>query len=192
MDPTPAFTAEAGDLLAAIDRVKHAMAADLSRPILASFLIEATADADIRLVAADNYRLALVTLETADIEGEWPQTVVARDGVPMLRDFLTMIGGGANIRVERLTDRLRVTSQMQTAEVRLVDGTYPDHAVITDREGGPVLARFNPKYLADAGKAAGKAALVTVKSTGPLDPVLVTDGNGYREWIMPVKVAGQS
>lgn len=187
---SPTFDVEAGDLLAAIDRVKHAMGDDESRPILASFLVETTPDGeDIRLVAADNSRIAVQRLETAAFTDEWPRTVVSREGVPVLRDFLAMVGKDTTVKVTRSDLRLTVTSPTLSAEVRLVDGQYPDHGVVTDAEPGSIVAAFNPKYLAEAGRAGGKSPIVTIKATDPLKPVLITDGNGYTEWIMPVRVA---
>lgn len=181
----PSFDIYAPDLRAALGRIKHAMASEEARPILCSFVID-KADDGFRVYAADGYRIAMQSIETTNESGDWPQTVVARDGVPVLLDALAA-AGKADVTVERRPERLWVKSAVGTVEVRLVDGRFPDIDTAMPSDPGPILAAFNPAYLMDAGRAAKSALIVHVHSTGPLAPAAVKSDDGFTEWIMPVK-----
>ncbi len=194
-EPAPSWTIAAADLRSALDRVKHAAADDEARPILAAILIEQRGF-DIRVVAADNYRIAQVTIPSVidEVAFEWAPAVLPIRELPTVLAFLRAQGKTGYVSVERAApERLRLTGRYGSAEVVLISGTYPNTDEIADQVaklGDPKHSvALNAAYLADIkrGISASSAGIVKVFIADPLAPVVFTSGDDYRETIMPVK-----
>lgn len=181
----------APDLAAGLAAVWHAIAAEDARPILGTVCFEPAPDA-LRLVAADNYRIAMydVPLVAAEVAGTAQfagRPVLRRADVKALRAILAPLHGPVTLTVA--DGRLGVDWKDGNAEFRFMDGTYPDYALILRPEAPPTVT-VNPKYLAEAGRAFGKAITVAVEIAGPLSPVVLRGaGIPFVEVIMPVRTA---
>ena len=208
-----AITLPASDLALSMDRVKHAMAADEARPILAGMHFEIGA-ARLRMAAADNYRIAWADIGLEPVEGRDHSFTIARADALFLLRWLRAYKGrdrnGLTPTLVTLTlpeERLEVTIGRPGTVLRkvapglsfwLVDGQFPDYAsLIPEKSEKPSIA-LNVRYVEDVGKAlraVASAGIVKVYITDPLAPVLIEAyGADGGELIMPVKTmefAGQ-
>lgn len=182
------------DLETGFRRVGHAIATAENRPILRTVLLEGDARG-LRLVAADNYRLACATVsrQNAIFIGNF---ILDAADLPMVRAFL---------RTRDRTIELSLTPKGQlefrdshgTVRVDAFVGTFPNYkSVLEDPTGARIEVQFNPAYLAQtaAGLRLPKAAHslgvgMTVRVPGPDAeprlPLLIT-ATDYIEAIMPL------
>jgi len=191
------------DLGDALGRVLHAVAPDETRPILSTVLFEGD-ERGFRLVAADNYRLAIATVtdEACDL-GRVP---VARSEIAMLRAFLGAYRGDREIAIEfregpdfagmaktpanRL--RLAISDAYRSVSLLVIDGTYPNYAEIVSVAKRREKVAVNPSYVVDAARALSKNAPTGMRieiPINPKDPVLVA-ATDYVEYIMPIRITG--
>lgn len=176
------------ELNAAIGRVWHAVADEEARPILTCILFEGDADG-LRLVAADNYRIAIVDVAEGDF------TAIGRINLPraqvtILRAFLAKYK--REVIVSHDGSKLTATDGTDTVTLRLMDGMFPNYrAAITEVPVARSGVTVNPQYLIDAMKAL-KGALTGTRIELP-DAALQTiyvKADGYSEWIMPIRAEG--
>lgn len=208
----------ATDFRTALKRVKHAVARDASRPILASVRFEAT-DSGIRLVAADNYRMAIAPVPALDAKAQARQLrafepiVVGRDEILALSkslasvkafvlDALVIQPGREKAPGGRRT--LAITAHnLPAITLHGMDGHYPNwqQAMPSEVDAWPEFY-VRPKMLADLGAAlkgkldANGRGGVELRcpppnSTSRWTPVVARGSDGYLEVIMQVKREGE-
>jgi DNA polymerase III sliding clamp (beta) subunit (PCNA family) len=166
----------------ALGRVWHAVATDEERPILATVLFEGVAQG-FRLVAADNYRIAIATLSEED-HSDFGRVALPRMYVSTLRAFLKAWKRTVSVKVEG--ERLVVGDSRDQLALRYMNGTFPNYASVIPN-GGPVVG-VNPKYLADTA-AATKGLILKLTKGETLEAPFVITAEDYREAIMAVRVA---
>lgn len=173
----------------AIGRVSHAMGSDDARPILAAVLIEGD-KAGLRVVAADNYRVAVADVTTDD-RSPLGKCVLPRDQVPLLRTFLK--GRDRMIQVTVSNERTRIDFDdmgYRSIQLPLIFGTYPNYAALLGEAPGERSAvGINPAYLAESAKALPKGQTLAVRFPKPanLNRAVLVTATGYTEIIMPIK-----
>jgi len=186
----------ASDLALSIDRVKHAMASDMARPILAGMHFEITADR-LRMATADNYRIAWADLTLETVKDREREFTIARDDVLFLLRWLKSYKSRRYPTPVTLTvseERLEVTigKAAPVLSFWLVDGTFPRYTqCFPEKKAELPSVSLNVRYLEDMGKAfraEASAGIVKVYITDPLRPVLFEAlGVAGGEIIMPVK-----
>jgi DNA polymerase III sliding clamp (beta) subunit (PCNA family) len=188
----------AGRLDAALDTIKHASADNEARPILASIAFVGD-EQGFRIVAADNFRLAIAELEVLEDSdpASFGTAVVPRDALAGIRWLLGTAKRSKRVpvpvQIERPDDTPFVTFRVWDSElrVRLVDGNYPKWGDVLASATSKVTGRVDvrPSFLGDVGKALRGSARVAVEFGGPLDPVVITAGDDaerYTEIVMPI------
>lgn len=117
-----------GELARAIDRVAFAAATDESRPALMNVLME-IASRDITLVAADGYRLSMVSWAVSQ-EIETPMRVL----IPAraLKELRRILGKTGTVTMLVAPDRKRIFFRMPETELtsELVEGNYPNYQAL--------------------------------------------------------------
>lgn len=176
----------------AIGRVAHAMAPDEGRPILSGFLLEGDA-AGLRVVAADNYRLAIADVADGDFSAfRFGGVVVPRDQVPVLRAFLKV--RKRDVTIESLPPHLVVADSYGSVTLRTIDGKFPDYRVLLHKKRGDrQVVGINPAFLTDAARALPKGLPMAVSvptAKGGLGAAVLVTVRGYTEIIMPVRMTG--
>lgn len=193
------ITVSASELEVAIKRVRHAAATDKGRPILATILFEGRDRTTIRVVAADNYRIAIQDVRAVDDDGHDGNDAMAIGRSPvdvvdlrLLMPFLAMTRK-RTLKLSVADGRLRVDDGFRSIDLRVVDGAYPKYEDVVDMyEPKAVSVAVRPEFVADVGKALGAhAAFMKLRFGGPFDPVFVDGVDGYREIIMPVRTASE-
>lgn len=179
----------AKDLSTALAAVWHAVAVDEYRPVLTTVCFEQGGDG-LRLVATDNYRIALYDvrlLEGSTAEQFATRALLGRESIKLLRYMLRPLKGP--VTMTRTKERLRFVWISGAIELRLFDGTFLDYAPPIAPGGTPKIA-VNPLYLAEAGAAFAKAGctVLGLEIAGPLKPfVLRAEGCPLVTVVMPVR-----
>jgi DNA polymerase III sliding clamp (beta) subunit (PCNA family) len=202
-----AITLPASDLALSIDRVKHAMAVDMARPILAGMHFE-IGPARLRLAASDNYRIAWADLGLDPVEGRERSFTIARADVLFLLRWLKTYKGRRNglvptlvtltVREERLEAVIGRSDTVlrkiaPTLSFWLVDGQFPNYGQMIPEKSERPSVSLDVRYLEEAAKAMramATAGIVKLYIADPLIPVLFEPygGNGG-EIIMPVRTS---
>lgn len=186
---TATLTLNSKTLRDGIDRVRHAAAADEARPILAAIVIEAH-ERGIRLVAADNYRIATLVIDVPPEEFDreaWPRAILPVRELGLIRLLLGLTGKHLPVELEQPRDNvLSVRTAMGAVELRLIDGTYPDVDKVTSQVQGEVIVDVNPRYLAEIAKGAAGAPHVGIRHLNAWSPLVFVAGDDYVETLMPV------
>jgi DNA polymerase-3 subunit beta len=89
-------------LKACLDHVSHAISTELTRYYLNGAVIEATAgggDAELRVVATDGHRLALIKTPSIPGLSAFPETIIPRKAVHQLRKLLARYSGDVLVRM---------------------------------------------------------------------------------------------
>jgi DNA polymerase III sliding clamp (beta) subunit (PCNA family) len=182
------------ELWRAITRVKHAVGDDEARPILGCISLEPSVEG-LTVVAADNYRIAWADIDVDELV-PWE----ASDVLIYRADFRSLLAWLAERRktdqpllleLEPTKTLTLTVAGLGSLTVNLFSGMFPAwRKVIPPRPDLPTVV-LNPQYLADAGKAVIRDALleagiVRVYAVEPLAPVFITGGHGG-ELIMPVR-----
>lgn len=182
------ITVASADLDAALARVAHAMAPDDSRPILAAVLFEGDTRG-FRLVAADNYRLAIADVTRLDASA-FGTLVLPRDQVPVLRAFLKVRKRQVELTAEGL--HLIATDSYSTVRLRAIDGKFPDYRILLNKKRGDrQVVGINPAFLTDAARSLPKGLPMAVSvptAKGGLSAAVLVSAEGYSELIMPVRL----
>lgn len=166
----------------ALGRVIHAAGDSDARPILATVLFEGDADG-FRLVAADNYRIAIAEL-LEDDHSAFGRVPVPVTFIPTLRAFLK--AHDRLVILEVKADKFIVRDASDALSLRFVDGTYPNYASIIPKDGATL--GVNPAYLTDAARATkGLSVLKLSKGDSQAAP-FVFEATGYREAIMAIRL----
>lgn len=211
--PVGSITIPAPDLLRGLVAVIHAAGAEDDRPILKSVAICPDAMETVRLVAADNYRIATCELDaTVDEAGDWLDAVPvaiedAKRLVAVLKSLpsikaetcvaqVTLSLGRMDTEGDRAPRRLDAFVEevvpIARLKLRVIDGTYPDYTQVIPSDPGYVGA-FNGTLLAEAAKFAGgfdpeaSGIVRQFQSTaGPLGAFVFRSGR-MTEVVMPVR-----
>ena len=212
--PVGSITIPAPDLLRALVAVIHAAATGDDRPILASVAIEPREVVGaVRLVAADNYRIAMCEVDAElDDAGDWREAVPA--AVEDVKRLIAVLKSIPDLKADSCTARVVLTLGVRDTEsvysprrldafvdddtpiarlpLRLIDGEFPNYSLVMPRDLEHIGA-FNAQYLAEAAKFGGafdpEAAGIIRQSrsdkgaTGPF----VFLSSRYTEIVMPVK-----
>ena len=213
--PVGSITIAAPDLLRALVAVVHAAATDDERPILAAVAIQPRETADaVRLIASDNYRIAMCDVD-AELEAveDWHATVPA--AVEDVRRLVAVLKSIPDIRTDECAARVVLTLGRRDTEsamgaplrldalvddetpiarlpLRVIDGLYPNTAVLIPA-APEHLATFSSQYLSEAAKFGGAAdpdggGLIRQARSGADGPFVFASGR-YLEIVMPVKTA---
>jgi DNA polymerase III sliding clamp (beta) subunit (PCNA family) len=173
--------------LRAFDAVEHAAARDESRPILTTILLDVD-DKGARLVAADNYRIAVADLEVNENEGVTGRFPLVRADLALARKAMPKSVYEVAFAVEEHLASITVIWPGMLASVHVMDGTFPNYRQVIPA-GRPIVA-LNARYLGDLKRLAGngEVPVVTMRYTSPLEPVSF-EADGVREVVMPVRTA---
>jgi DNA polymerase III sliding clamp (beta) subunit (PCNA family) len=201
---SPAATVvSAPRLKAGLDAVFHAVSSDFFRPVLAAVLFE-DAMASLRLVAADNYRVAIYDVPLAgggDAKFGSRRVLLPRPEVKVLRAVLSSLKSvvrlslvvGPPLPVSGSTPtskfRLRVDWGYGVIDLHLMEGTFPDYEKLMRPELAEPSVTLSGQYMAEAGKAFGKSIVLVEIGPDPLSPVIFRDGGPLTEIVMPVRPA---
>jgi DNA polymerase III sliding clamp (beta) subunit (PCNA family) len=178
-------------LVAGLKFVKHAAAPDDLRPILATVLLEGTAQG-LFLVAADNYRIARAHVDDQPC-AEFGRRPLSVDEVPVVLAFLK--GETAVTLTPAPKNRPFVvwsTGGARELSTRTVDGRWPDYVSVLPKQAKNKLVAVNPRLLAEALAASKTAKGITARMyvTDALSPFLVVSNDGdneYVEAVMPLR-----
>lgn len=179
----------APELSTGLAAVWHAVAVEEYRPVLTTVCFEQS-DAGLRLVTADNYRIALYDVRLADessAEQFATRALLHRESVKLLRAFLRPLKGP--VTITRTEELIRFAWRSGAIEFRLMDGTFPDYAKVIPGPRVPVVA-LNPRLLMESAAAFDKASgeTLTLQTAGPLAPfVLRAKGCPLVTVVMPVR-----
>lgn len=186
---------QSADLYRAINLVKHAVAAEDARPILTTILFEGDADG-FRLVAADNYRIAVAEIEEASGDvGDWGRRPIPLSELKPLLPILKAEKGEVRLSLETDGRRAHLAGTDWGIDFRVMDGTFPGYRAVLPNHNGHAAVALNAKYLRDAFTAAQASETgISVLHVGdPLVPIEITVKSvGYREIVMPVRVPEDS
>ena len=207
--PVGSITVAAPDLLRALVSVIHAASTDDTRPILASVAIDPRAEA-VRLVASDNYRIAMCDVDAdVDAAGDWVGPVAAAS--EDVKRLVAVLKSIADVRDESCTARVVLTLGRKDTEsldgprrldafvdddtpvarlpLRVLDGLYPNVSVIIPAAPEHV-ATFNGHYLSEAakfGSAFEPGGMIRQARSGGTDGAFVFTNGRFIEVVMPVK-----
>lgn len=182
------------DLAQGLGAVVHAASTDTMRPILNGVLFEGR-QGQLRLVAADNYRIAYAEI-AADTLSDEPLVLPLDVATTLLKDC----------KAAKMPDRVTITFDKTgatiafdfgaTRNVRVIDGTFPNYAQVIpiDRENDRTIGLCG-KHLADAMALTARSRYVKdagnnlrITFGGPLEPIIIRGEYGT-EIIMPVRLA---
>jgi DNA polymerase III sliding clamp (beta) subunit (PCNA family) len=143
--------------------------------------------------ATDRYRLIEGTLHALD--GRLDASLISLDDI---KKVITLLKSHKLHRVQlsRIGDALTVSAVGDAITFTLLDGNYPPmEELLVKSEGEPVAVNsmaFNPAFMADYAKIAGKGAAIKVYFTGDHKPMRVRitgDKITWRALLMPMRYA---
>lgn len=167
----------------AFDSVEHAAAREPSRPILQTILLD-VGESRARLVAADNYRVAIAVLVLLREADETVRLPIRRDDLLIARRVMPPKLAALSFTSE---DGSTVLVSWEAFELRLpvMQGTYPNVDQIF--HDAPAMIGLNPQYLGDLRRHMRKPAEALVVRIGGPTQAVIFEGAGIREAIMPVR-----
>lgn len=178
------------ELLELLEGVSTHASKDKSLPTLNALQIEA-AGGLFTARATDRYRLIEGNVKALD--GQLDPALISLDDTKRLITLLKAHKAHL-ISLHRVSNTLTVSSLGETISFYLVDGTFPPVADLWAKaEGDPVPVAgvaFNPAFMADYAKIAGKGAGIKIYFTGEgkLMRVRITgDKVTWRAALMPMR-----
>jgi len=181
---------EGGLLLELLEGVSSHAGKDKSLPTLNAVHI-AGAGGDLIAKATDRYRLIEGAVRYGD-GGLEPSLVSLED----IKRIITLCKAHKNnlVSITRLGNAISVSSLGDVATFDLLGGTYPPtEELLAKSESEPSAIdsiAFNPAYMADYAKIAGKGAAIKVYFTGAGKPMRVRitgDKITWRALLMPMR-----
>lgn len=181
---------EGETLLTLLEGVSTHASKDKSLPVLNAVQIEGEGG-DLIARANDRYRLIEGTLKSLD--GRLDSSLVSLDDI---KRIITLCKAHKLHRVQlsRIGDTLTVSALGDAITFTLVEGTYPPvQEIFSKSEGEPVSMEgvaFNPVYMADYAKIAGKGAGIKLYFNGENKPIRVRitgDKVTWRALLMPMR-----
>jgi DNA polymerase III sliding clamp (beta) subunit (PCNA family) len=185
------YVESAGEtLLELLEGVASHASKDKSLPTLNAVQLESEGGALIAR-ATDRYRLIEGTLHALD--GRLDASLISLDDI---KKVITLLKSHKAHRVQlsRIGDALTVSAVGDAITFTLRDGNYPPmEELLVKSEGEPVAVEgmaFNPAFMADYAKIAGKGAAIKVYFTGDHKPMRVRitgDKITWRALLMPMR-----
>jgi DNA polymerase III sliding clamp (beta) subunit (PCNA family) len=141
--------------------------------------------------ATDRYRLIEASLPTLD--GRLDTSLIALDDIKRIIT-LCKAHKANRVQLSRIGDALTISSLGDTITFTLIDANYPpmEH-LLADSEREPVATdgvAFNPAFMADYAKIAGKGKAIKIYFTGEGKPMRVRitgDKIIWRALLMPMR-----
>ena len=183
---------EGESLLTLLEGVSSHASKDKSLPTLNAVQIESEGG-DLIARATDRYRLIEGTLKSLD--GRLDPSLVSLDDTKRLIT-LCKAHKANRVQLSRIGDTLTVSSLGDAITFTLLEGKYPPtQELFAKSESVPVAVEgvaFNPAFMADYAKIAGKGAAIKVYFTGEGKPMRVRitgDAVAWRALLMPMRYA---
>lgn len=144
-------------------------------------------------VATDRYRLIEGTIEA---EGDLDAVNIALADVKQIVSHLKSTKV-ALVNISREGEMIRFSTLSGGVSVRSVDGTFPPYVHLFPADDQPLVPvdrmAFNPSFMADYGKIAGKSPQITIRFYGDRKGAAIEiKGSTKVEWrslLMPMRVA---
>jgi DNA polymerase III sliding clamp (beta) subunit (PCNA family) len=181
---------EGESLLTLLEGVSSHAGKDKSLPTLNAVHIESEGGL-FKAKATDRYRLIEGSLQSLDGRLE-PSLIPLYDikrVITLCKDHKANL-----VQFSRIGDTITVSSLGDAITFTVLDGTFPPtEELLTKSEGEPVAVEgvaFNPAYMADYAKIAGKKAAIKVYFTGEGKPMRVritSDTITWRALLMPMR-----
>ena len=181
---------EGVSLLALLEGVSSHAGTDKSLPTLNAVHVEGEGGL-FKAKATDRYRLIEGSLQTLD--GRLEPSLIRLDDI---KRVITLCKDHKANRVQlsRIGDTITVSSLGDAITLTVSDGTFPPtEQLLSDSEGEPIAVdsiAFNPAFMADYAKIAGKKAAIKVYFTGEGKPMRVRitgDKITWRALLMPMR-----
>jgi DNA polymerase III sliding clamp (beta) subunit (PCNA family) len=181
---------EGENLLTLLEGVSSHAGRDKSLPTINAVQLESEGGAIVAR-ATDRYRLIEGTLHALD--GRLDASLISLDDI---KKVITLLKAHKLHRVQlsRIGDTLTVSSLGDAITFTLLDGNYPPmEELLTKSEGEPVGVEgmaFNPAFMADYAKIAGKGEAIKVYFNGENKPMRVRitgDKVTWRALLMPMR-----
>jgi DNA polymerase III sliding clamp (beta) subunit (PCNA family) len=177
-------------LLELLEGVSTHAGRDKTLPVLNSVQIEAAGGLLIAR-ATDRYRLIEGSARTLD--GSLDAALISLDDI---KRIITLVKAHKSnlIGLNRIGNAITVSSLGDSVTFTLLDGNYPPTAqLLSDSEREPSAidsVAFNPAFIADYAKIAGKGAAIKVYFTGAGKPMrirITSDTITWRALLMPMR-----
>ena len=181
---------EGVSLLALLEGVSSHAGKDKSLPTLNAVHVESEGGL-FKAKATDRYRLIEGSLQTLD--GRLEPSLIRLDDI---KRVITLCKDHKANRVQfsRIGDTITVSSLGDAITLTVSDGTFPPtEQLLSDSEGETVAiagVAFNPAFMADYAKIAGKKAGIKLYFTGEGKPMRVRitgDKITWRALLMPMR-----
>ena len=183
---------EGESLLTLLEGVSSHAGKDKSLPTLNAVQIESEGG-DLIARATDRYRLIEGTLKSLD--GRLDPSLVSLDDIKRLIT-LCKAHKANRVQLSRIGDALTVSSLGDAITFTLREGNFPPtQELFAKSESEPVAVEgvaFNPAFMADYAKIAGKGAAIKIYFTGEGKPMRVRitgDAVAWRALLMPMRYA---
>jgi DNA polymerase III sliding clamp (beta) subunit (PCNA family) len=185
-----ALEIEGALLLELLEGVSSHAGRDKSLPTLNAVEVEGGGGLFIAR-ATDRYRL--IEGGAKALEGSLDKALISLEDIKRII-ALAKAHKSNRVALNRLGDSFTVSSLGDSLTVTLLDGTFPPTSeLFTKSEGEPVAVEgvaFNPAFMADYAKIAGKGAAIKVYFTGENKPIRVrvtSDTINWRALLMPMR-----
>jgi DNA polymerase III sliding clamp (beta) subunit (PCNA family) len=181
---------EGGLLLELLEGVSTHAGRDKSLPTLNAVEVEGGGGA-FTARATDRYRL--IEGQARALEGSLDKALISLEDTKRII-ALAKAHKSNLVSITRLGNSLTVSSLGDSLSVTLLGGTFPPTADLfakSEGEPSPITGvAFNPAFMADYGKIAGKGAAIKVYFTGEGKPIRVritSDTINWRALLMPMR-----
>jgi DNA polymerase III sliding clamp (beta) subunit (PCNA family) len=179
-----------GDLLTLLEGVSSHAGRDKSLPTLNAVEVEGEGGA-FTARATDRYRL--IEGQARALEGRLDKSLISLEDIKRIIT-LAKEHKPNRINITRLGNALTISSLWDSLTITLREGTFPPtEQLFTDSEGEPSPVKgvaFNPAFMADYAKIAGKGEAVKIYFTGEGKPMRVRitgDKILWRALLMPMR-----
>lgn len=181
---------EGASLLTLLEGVSSHASKDKSLPVLNAVEILGEGG-ELIACATDRYRLIQGSLRY--LEGNLDVSLISLDDIKRIIT-LCKAHKANRVQLSRIGNTLTVSSLGDAITFTLLEGKYPPtDQLLADSEGEPVAVQgmaFNPAFMADYAKIAGKGAPVKVYFKGENKPMRVRitgDKVTWRALLMPMR-----
>lgn len=181
---------EGGQLLTLLEGVSTHASKDKSFPTLNAVEVEGEGGL-FTARATDRYRL--IEGQARALEGRLDKSLISLDDIKRIITLAKEHKANL-INITRLGNAITVSSLGDSINLVLREGTFPPvEQLFTDSEGEPspiVSVAFNPAFMADYAKIAGKGEAVKIYFTGENKPIRVRITSNTINWralLMPMR-----
>ena len=177
-------------LLELLEGVSSHAGKDKSLPVLNAVEVEGGGGL-LTARATDRYRLIEGSART--LEGSLDKALISLDNIKRIIALVKEHKSNL-VSITRLGNALTVSSLGDSVNLMLREGTFPPtEQLFTDSEGEPSAVEgmaFNPSFMADYAKIAGKKAAIKIYFTGEGKPMRVritSETITWRALLMPMR-----